>query len=68
MQTAQRFSELLDKYLEGNCSPQEKAIVEHWFEKGGNISKDDLWLNEQGRMHLLEKIHASQNQTTVRQQ
>lgn len=61
MQTAQRFSELLNKYLEGNCSPQEKAIMEHWFEKGGNINKDDLWLNEKGRMHLLEKIHASQD-------
>ncbi len=35
--------------------------MEHWFEKGGTISKDDLWLNERGRMQLLEKIHAAQD-------
>lgn len=60
METAQRFSELLEKYLEGNCTPQEKAIMEEWFEKGGDINKNDLWLSETGRMHLLEKIHKAQ--------
>lgn len=61
MKTAQRFSELLEKYLEGNCTQQEKAIIEEWFEIGGDITKNDLWLSETGRMHLLEKIHASQD-------
>ncbi|MGN6416230.1 MAG: FecR family protein [Pseudobacter sp.] len=61
MKTAQRFSELVEKFLEGNCTPQEKTIMELWFEKGGDITKNDLWLSETDRMHLLEKIHASQD-------
>lgn len=39
MQTEQRFSELLDKYLAGQCTPQEKAVMETWFEQGGHTGE-----------------------------
>ncbi|WP_127132878.1 FecR family protein [Pseudoflavitalea rhizosphaerae] len=61
MQTEQRFRELLDKYLAGACSPQEKEILEKWFEKGGNFHRTDLELSEDNRLQLLDRIHAEQD-------
>lgn len=61
MQTENQFRELLEKYLAGTSSPQEKAIIEEWFEKGGNISKRDLELTEQNRLQLLDRIHERQH-------
>lgn len=61
MQTEQRFKELLDKYVAGTCSPQEKAIMELWFEKGGKHSKAAIELDDFKRMQLLDKIHALQD-------
>lgn len=65
MQTEQYFRALLEKYLAGSCTPQEKAIMEEWFEKGGNFSKPDLGMDEAHSLHLLSKIHAAQNQQPV---
>ena len=61
MQTEQRFRELLDKYLSGTCSPQEKAIIEEWFGKGGNTGKTDLKLDQEQRAGLLDRIHGVQD-------
>ncbi|MDJ1466991.1 hypothetical protein QNI16_31165 [Cytophagaceae bacterium YF14B1] len=42
--------ELVEKYLQGNCTPQEKAQVETYIQKGGNLSVfetalEDEWTN-----------------------
>ncbi|MBO9636468.1 MAG: hypothetical protein J7578_25430 [Chitinophagaceae bacterium] len=52
MQTEQYFRELLEKYLAGSCNAQEKAIMEEWFEKGGDTGKPDLVMDEANRQQL----------------
>lgn len=61
MQTAQQLKSILEKYLAGTCSPEEKTIIESWFEKGGNLSKPDIQLDEINRAALLRRIHAVQD-------
>lgn len=61
MQTEQRFKQLLEKYLAGTCTPQEKAIMEEWYERGGNYNKPGLEMNEASREQLLSRIHEVQN-------
>lgn len=65
MQTEQRFRELLENYLAGASSQQEKEIMEKWFEQGGNTNKTDLELNEENRLQLLARIHAAQNRQAL---
>lgn len=65
MQTEQRFRELLEKYLAGTCSPPEKAMMEEWFEKGGNISKTAIELDDANRAQLLSRIHALQDKQAL---
>lgn len=60
MQTAHRFRELLDRYLAGTCTPQEKALMEEWFEKGGDIDKADLQLSADDQLRLLANMHRLQ--------
>lgn len=60
MQTAQRFRELLDRYLAGTCTPQEKTLMEEWFEKGGDMDKADLQLSADDQLRLLANIHRLQ--------
>lgn len=61
METEQHFKELLDKYLAGTCTAQEKAVMEEWFSKGGNSSKTGIELEESKRAQLLARIHALQD-------
>lgn len=61
MQTEQRFKELLDRYISGTCTAQEKAIIEEWFEKGGNSDKADLHLSAADESRLLANIHRLQD-------
>lgn len=65
MQTEQRFRELLDRYIAGTCTSQEKAIMEEWFEKGGDMKKADLQLSAEDEALLLNNIHRLQDKTTV---
>jgi len=65
MQTEQRFRELLDRYIAGTCTPQEKAIMEEWFEKGGDMGKADLQLNADDEALLLNNIHHLQDKTNI---
>ncbi|MRG44104.1 DUF4974 domain-containing protein [Chitinophaga sp. SYP-B3965] len=60
MQTEQRFRELLDRYIAGTCTPQEKTIIEEWFEKGGDVNKADLHLSAADESRLLANIHRKQ--------
>ncbi|WP_162946562.1 FecR family protein [Chitinophaga barathri] len=65
MHTEQRFRELLDRYIAGNCTPQERAIIEEWFEKGGDVSKADLHLSPDDTSRLLANIHHLQDEPSV---
>lgn len=60
MQTEQRFRELLDRFIAGTCTQQEKAIIEKWFEKGGDTNKADLYLDAADESRLLANIHHKQ--------
>jgi transmembrane sensor len=60
MQTEKSFRELLDRYLAGSSTPKENAVVEEWFEKGGNTSKPDFQLTAEDRARLLNNIHRLQ--------
>lgn len=61
MQAEQRFRELLEKYLAGSCSPEEKEIMEKWFEKGGDLNKPDIMPDRSTQAQLLARIHATQD-------
>lgn len=65
MQPAQRFRELLDRYIAGTCTPQEKAIMEEWFEKGGDMEKADLQLSADEAARLLDNIHRLQDKSSI---
>lgn len=65
MQTEQRFRELLDRYLAGNCTPQEKILMEEWFEEGGDRNKTDLRLSAADKARMLENIHLKQTAGSV---
>ncbi|MDJ1502019.1 hypothetical protein [Xanthocytophaga agilis] len=39
--------ELVEKYLQGNCTPQEKAQVETYIQKGGDLSVFETALEEE---------------------
>lgn len=57
------FGQLLQKYLRGECTPEEKAFVEHWYglletetgESGQDLDwtelEDRLWSQMQQKMH-----------------
>ena len=62
MQTEQRFRELLDRYIAGTCTAQEKTIIEKWFENGGDMRKEDLNLSASDKSRLLANIHRLQNE------
>lgn len=38
----QRSTQLLKKYLDGECSPEETAMVESWYNQLAGTQKDDL--------------------------
>src|ERR1700754_384097 len=57
MHSEERYKKLLDSYLAGTCTPEERRVVEEWFEKGGDISKPDLQLSSLERLRLLDRIH-----------
>lgn len=57
MHTEERFKKLLDSYLDGTCSPEEKRILEEWFDKGGDTGKPDGALSPAEQRALLERIH-----------
>lgn len=57
MQTEQYFREVLDRYLAGTCTPEEKAAIEHWFARGGDPLLMDRQLSDADRLRLLENIH-----------
>lgn len=65
MQTEQRFRELLDRYIAGTCTPQEKVMMEEWFDKGGDIEKAGLQLSADEEALLLSNIHRLQDKTTA---
>ncbi|WP_428667029.1 FecR family protein [Runella sp.] len=60
------FGQLLQKYLRGECTPEEKTFVEHWYglleaetgESGQNIDMDELearlWNHIQSNMETEE--------------
>lgn len=50
---------LLDKYQSGNCSPEEKALVEYWFhhlnaDKDHNLSDAELETAHEDMWHLVK--------------
>ncbi|MBD2700072.1 FecR domain-containing protein [Spirosoma sp. BT702] len=61
------FKELLQKYLRGDCTPEEKAFVEHWYglletesgETGQQLDMDELedrlWNRIQDKMDTAEE-------------
>ncbi|HTI94470.1 MAG TPA: FecR domain-containing protein [Puia sp.] len=57
MHSEERYKKLLDSYLAGTCTPEERRIVEEWFEKGGDTGKPDLQLSSTERLLLLDRIH-----------
>ncbi len=57
MHLEERYKKLLDSYLAGTCTPEEKRVVEEWFEKGGDMSKPDLQLLPAEQLRLLDSIH-----------
>jgi ferric-dicitrate binding protein FerR (iron transport regulator) len=61
-QSAADFKKIVDRYLAGKSSPAEKAAVEHWFEKGGDTGKPDLYLSEAAQTGLLHQIHQRQQE------
>lgn len=50
----QGFDSLLDKYLAGKCTAEEKILVEQWYELLGNDSKipksENEWYSLRGKM------------------
>lgn len=66
MQTEQRFRELLDRYLAGTCTPVEKAVIEEWFERGGDMGKAGLHLDAAELSRLLANIHQLQDAEDIR--
>jgi ferric-dicitrate binding protein FerR (iron transport regulator) len=61
-QSAADFKKIVDRYLAGKSTPAEKAAVEHWFEKGGDAGKPDLYLSEAAQAGLLHQIHQRQQE------
>ncbi len=57
MHLEERYKKLLDSYLAGTCTPEERKVVEEWFEKGGDMSKPDLQLLPAEQLRLLDSIH-----------
>jgi transmembrane sensor len=47
---------LIDKYLQGNCTPEEKATVETWYNRLAAGQKDILGLPDYNELH--ERIQA----------
>ena len=57
MHLEERYKKLLDSYLAGTCTPEERRVVEEWFEKGGDMNKPDLHLSLAEQIRLLDRIH-----------
>lgn len=56
MDTHEHITQLLKKYAEGACAPEEKAIVEQWYASLPNRPGEPLPAQQEGR--LWEKIEA----------
>lgn len=53
---------LLDKYLSGSCSPQEKARVESWMKGLGNQDNDWSRLTSEEKTRYLKKLYDEMHQ------
>jgi transmembrane sensor len=53
----QQAEELLDRYLDGNCTPREKALVEEFYRQHADSQnlpsevRNDLWAGTMDRIH-----------------
>jgi transmembrane sensor len=65
MHSEERYKKLLDSYLEGTCTPEERRVVEEWFEKGGDMNKRDLQLSSAEQLRLLDRIHRRMEPATA---
>ncbi|WP_158618139.1 FecR family protein [Chitinophaga lutea] len=66
MKKFDHIAQLLQKYAEGECSPEEKAIVEQWYESlrlkapaGETSGGDALWERIAGRTQPAETVRPS---------
>jgi ferric-dicitrate binding protein FerR (iron transport regulator) len=53
---------LLDKYLSGSCSPQEKARIESWMKGLGNQDNDWTRLTSEEKTRYLKKLYDEMHQ------
>ncbi len=65
----QSFDSLLNKYLAGKCSPEEKTLVEQWYDLVGNeakIPKSEIeWYSLRGKMWQAIQEQTQENETIV---
>ncbi|WEK38215.1 MAG: FecR domain-containing protein [Candidatus Pseudobacter hemicellulosilyticus] len=62
MESERHFRELFDRYLAGTCTAQEKAVIEKWFEQGGDTVEADPGLSAAEKARMLANIHRVQDQ------